>query len=109
LKRLAEPTRILRTGNPGALTVDLLELLLDREHEFLGDPRELMLTLAPYHHCARRLGEDPSELFDTVAAGAPATLRDAVRTFGRRDDIEPEAFGFAVVETADGPEYIRTV
>ncbi len=48
-------------------------------------------------------------MFDIVASGAPATLRDAVRTFGRRDDIEPEAFGFAVVETAEGPEYLRTI
>lgn len=109
MKRLAGPSRILRTGNPGALTAELLDLLLTHEPEYLSDPRELMLTLAPYHHCARRLGEDPAELFDTVASGAPATLRDAVRTFGRRDDIEPESFGFAVVETADGPDYIRTI
>lgn len=109
MRRLAGPTRIARTGHPGVLTSDLLELLLTREHEFLQDPRELMLTLAPYHHLARWLGEDAGELFDTVAAGAPATLRDAVRTFGRRDDIEPEKFGFAIVETADGPEYFRTL
>jgi hypothetical protein len=109
LRRLARPTRILRGGNAGALTAELLGLLLEHEDEYLHDPRELMLTLAPYHHCARRLGEDPGELFDTVAAGAPATLRDAVRTFGRRDDIDAEAFGFAIVETADGPEYLRTI
>lgn len=109
MKRLARPTRVLRTGNPGALTAELLDVLLMGEHEFLQDPRELMLTLAPYHHCARRLGEDPGELFDTVASGAPPTLRDAVRTFGRRDDIEPESFGFAIVETAEGPEYLRTI
>jgi hypothetical protein len=109
LKRLAGPTRILRSGNPGALTVELLNRLLDGEDEYLRDPRELMLTLAPYHHCARRLGEEPGELFDVVAAGAPPTLRDAVRTFGRRDDIEPESFGFAIVETAEGPEYLRTI
>jgi hypothetical protein len=91
------------------LTSQLLDLLLANEQEFLRDPRDLMLTLAPYHHLARWLGEDPGELFDIVAAGAPATLRDAVRTFGRRDDIEPEKFGFAVVETAEGPEYIQTL
>jgi hypothetical protein len=100
---------VARSGNPGALTADVLDKLLANEDAYLQDPRELMLMLAPYHHCARRLGELPDELFDTVAAGAPLTLRDAVRTFGRRDDIEPETFGFAVVETADGPEYLRTV
>jgi hypothetical protein len=109
LKRLAGPTRVVRSGHPGALTADLLELLLTHEDEYLQDPRELMLMLAPYHHCARWLGEDPGELFDTVAAGAPPMLRDAVRAFGRRDDIEAEKFGFAVVETAEGPEYLRTI
>jgi hypothetical protein len=109
LRRLAGPTRIARSGNPGALTAELLDLLLTHEQDLLEAPREFMLTLAPYHHCARWLGEDPGELFDTVASGAPATLRDAVRTFGRRDDIEPEKFGFAIVETADGPEYLRTL
>ncbi len=109
MRRLPGPTRVVRSGHPGALTADLLELLLVHEDEYLQDPRELMLMLAPYHHCARWLGEDPGELFDTVAAGAPATLRDAVRTFGRRDDIEAEKFGFAVVETAEGPEYFRTI
>ena len=109
MRRLAGPTRVARSGNPGALTSGLLDLLSVHEAEYLQDPRELMLMLAPYHHCARWLGEDPGELFDTVASGAPATLRDAVRTFGRRDDIEPEKFGFAVVETADGPEYLRTL
>ena len=109
MKRLPGPTRIARSGNPGALTAALLDLLLAHEPEYLENPRELMLTLAPYHHCARRLGEEPAELFDLVAAGAPATLRDAVRTFGRRDDIEPESFGFAIVETAEGPEYIRVL
>ena len=109
MRRLAGPTRVARSGNAGALTAALLDLLSTHEDEYLQDPRELMLTLAPYHHCARWLGEDPGLLFDTVASGAPATLRDAVRTFGRRDDIEPEKFGFAVVETADGPEYLRTL
>lgn len=107
MKRLADPTRIARSGNPGALTSAVLDLLLDHEHEYLSDPRELVRTLAPYHHCARWLGEDPGELFDTVAAGAPVTLRDAVRTFGRRADVEPEAFGFTVVQTAEGAEYFR--
>jgi len=109
LKRLPGPTRIARSGNPGALTAALLDLLLAHEPEYLENPRELMRTLAPYHHCARWLGEDPGEVFDTVAAGAPATLRDAVRTFGRRDDIEPEAFGFAIVQTAEGAEYFRVL
>jgi len=32
-----------------------------------------------------------------------------VRTFGRRDDIRGDKFGFAVIETPDGPEYFSTL
>ena len=72
------------------------------------DPRELQLALAPYHDCARRLGLDPVAVFDQVAEAGPPELRDAVREFGRRDDVTLAAFGSAVVETADGPRYERT-
>jgi hypothetical protein len=93
----------------GALTAELLDLLLAAEDEWLANPRDMMRVLAPYHDCAWRLGADPARVFDTVASGAPASLRDMVRVFGRRDDITPESFGFAVVETADGPEYVQTL
>jgi len=99
----------VRSGNTGALTAELLGLLVDHDDEWRDDYRGLMITLAPYHDCARRLGVDPRELFDTVAAGAPPTLSDLVRAFGRRTEVRPDSFGFAVVETSDGPEYISTL
>jgi len=108
LRPLPGPTRIARSGNVGALTSELLDILLDAEDQWRSDPRDMMLVLAPYHDCAWRLGADPARVFDVVASGAPASVRDMVRVFGRRDDITPEAFGFAVVETADGPEYVQT-
>ena len=64
-----------------------------------------MVVLAPYHDCACRLGLDPVKFFENAAAAAPASLRETVVSFGRRDDITPEAFRFAVVDAADGPRY----
>jgi hypothetical protein len=109
LSALPGPTRVLRSGNPGALISDLLDVLTEGEGEWLKDVRDLMIVLAPYHDCARRLNADPSELFDVVASGAPTRLSDIVRAFGRRGDIRPENFGFAVVDTPDGPEYVSTL
>ena len=102
---LAGPTRVLRAGSAGVLTSDLLDLLTEHEEHWVADYRDLMATLAPYHDCARRLGVIPADVFDVVASGAPTKLRDIVRTFGRRTDIGPDNFGFAVVDGADGPEY----
>jgi len=73
-----------------------------------ADPGELPRALAPYHDCARRLGLDPVAVFDQVAEAGPPELRDAVRAFGRRDDVTLAAFGSAVVEAPDGPRYERT-
>ena len=66
-----------------------------------------MVVLAPYHDVARRLDVDPGEIFETVASGGPASLRDVVRAFGRRDDIRPDKFGFAVVDTRTAPSTSR--
>jgi len=109
LRQLPGPTRIARSGNPGALTAELIDVLVNGEAEWLRNVRDLMAALAPYHDCARRLGAAPGELFEVAAVGGPVSLRDAVRAFGYRDDIRPENFGFAVVETTDGPEYFSTL
>jgi len=99
----------VRSGNPGALTAELLGLVADHQDEWRNNYRDLMVALAPYHDCARRLGVVPGEIFDTVAAGAPPSLSDLVRAFGRRTEVRPDGFGFAVVETSEGPEYISTL
>ena len=46
-------------------------------------------------------------MFETVAAGGPPRCADAVRAFGRRDDIRPRQFGFAIVDTPEGPSTSR--
>jgi hypothetical protein len=109
LRPLAGPTRVVRSGNPGALIAELIDLLVENEDTWRRDVRDLMAALAPYHHVATRLGCHPGEIFETAASGGPTSLADVVRAFGHRADIRPQNFGFAVTETPDGPEYFSTL
>ena len=102
---LDEVTRLLRTGDPGLVEADLVDLLVSGEEEWLKDERDLMMALAPHHDCARRLGADVPALFGRAAAAGPPSLRATVEEFGRRTDVWPQAFGFRVEETPDGPRY----
>ena len=109
MRPLAGPTRVVRTGNPGALIAELIDILVENEDQWLADVRDLMVVLAPYHDVARRLDVDPGATFETAASGGPVKLADAVRAFGHRDDIRPDRFGFTVTPTPDGPEYFSTL
>src|SRR5690348_12418143 len=99
-------TRALRAGSASILRVGLLRLLTNGRAQWRGDVRDLYVALALYHDCATRLGLDPTEVFEEVADDGPVELRAAVRAFGRRKDVTPEAFGFAVEERSDGPRYV---
>lgn len=109
MRPLAGPTRVARSGNPGALIAELIDLLVEHEDAWRANVRDLMAGLAPYHDVARRLDVDAGDIFETAASGGPAALADLVRAFGHRDDIRPDRFGFAVTETIDGPEYFSTL
>ena len=69
------------------------------------DWRDVLVALAPYHHCAGRLGLDPVDLFDAVSSDLPTDLAELVRGFGRRTDITLDAFGWILTNSADGPCY----
>lgn len=97
-----QPTIALRTGSADhlrdALMATALAMLLQED-----DPRDTMVALAIHVHVARALGLTPSDLFNEVAdripTGEVATL---FRTFGARDDVTLEAFGWRQIQTADG-------
>jgi hypothetical protein len=101
----AEATRALRQADPEVLRAGLVGVIGQREEEWTRDWRDLLLALAPYHDCARRLGLDPAEVFDEAAERSPAALREVVREFGRRSDVTSAAFGFFVEDTPEGPRY----
>ena len=101
----AAPTRALRERSPELLRSGLLALLVDHEEVWLRDWRDLLVALAPYHDCARRLGLEPSAVFEEAAGAGPASLAGIVREFGERTDVTPTAFGFVVEDDAEGPRY----
>jgi hypothetical protein len=95
----------LRRNSPEVLRAGLLRLLDEGELEWLKDRRDLLVAMAPYHDCARRLDLDPAAFFATVADEGPLALADIVRSFGARADVTPAAFGFRLVMSPGGPKY----
>ena len=98
-------TRLFRQGDVSRVEAALVDLLVTGEEEWLKDVRDLMMALAPYHDCARRLGADVPVLFRRAAAASPASLRAVVEEFGRRKDVTPPGFGFRFEDTPEGPSY----
>jgi hypothetical protein len=98
-------TDALRRGSPDALKQGLLRLLNDGELQWLQDRRDLLVAMAPYHDCARRLELDPATFFGAVADEGPLALADLVRSFGERSDVTPSAFGFKLAMTPEGATY----
>jgi len=98
-------TQALRRSSPETLRAGLLAMLRDDELQWLADRRDLLVAMAPYHDCARRLELDPASFFASVATEAPMALGDIVRMFGERSDVTPAAFGFRLVMTPEGATY----
>jgi hypothetical protein len=98
-------TDALRRGSPDALKAGLLRVLHDGELQWLQDRRDLLVAMAPYYDCARRLELDPAAFFGAVADEAPLALADIVRSFGERGDVTPAAFGFRLVMSPEGATY----
>jgi hypothetical protein len=98
------PTNALRSKSSELLSLGLVRVLADYVRAGRPDDRDLMVSLAPFHDCATRLGANPAELFAAAAETQPS-VAVLVRAFGRRTDVTPEAFGFVVTDTGGGPEY----
>jgi hypothetical protein len=95
----------LRKRSGDLLLHGLVDLLIDGESDWVKDERDLMVALAPFHDCARRIGLDPAAVFAQAAARGPAEIAGAVRTFGARPEVTLAAFGYIVRDTPDGPAY----
>ena len=96
-------TRALRAESKDVLRTGIVEYLLASTP--VRDWRDVLVGLAPLHDCARRLGADPASFFDDAVTDLPAEVADLARTFGRRTDVTPRAFGFQVVIEPGGPAY----
>lgn len=67
-----------------------------------GDPRDLMISLAPLHVAASAVAVDPGGTFDRVAERAPQHLADTLRAFAKRQDVTLGLFGWQEVLTPTG-------
>ena len=88
--------------------VEIPESLLRRSAEAKAkgwDPRDAMISLAPFLDCARRLGLDPIDVLGPIAANGPDWYSETFDAFARRTDITLAAFGWSLVETPEGPAY----
>jgi hypothetical protein len=98
-------TVALRRGSAGLLREALLAIAISQAIH-ASDDRDVMVGLATGYFVAEQLGLAPPELFDDVASSLPdGWVPDLLREFGARIDITLEAFGWLLVETADGPDF----
>jgi hypothetical protein len=72
-----------------------------------GDDRDVMVGLAIYYFVAQQRGQSPAGLFGDIAALLPdGWVPDLLREFGAREDITFRAFGWLLVQTPDGPDFM---
>lgn len=69
------------------------------------DWRDMLVSLAPFHDCARPLGLDSAALFREVAVDLPDDVAELAQGFGRRTDVTVAAFGWRLENSPLGPPY----
>jgi hypothetical protein len=72
------------------------------------DWRDVLIDLAPFLDCAKRIDVDAVGLFDDASVGLPDDVRRIAERFARRTDVTLEAFGWTLAMTKDGPCYQPT-
>jgi hypothetical protein len=74
-----------------------------------GDPRDVMVSLALHYVVAEKLGLAPPDLFNQIAGRLPdGPMPELLRVFGARQDVTPGAFGWQLIQTPEGPDFIPT-
>lgn len=71
----------------------------------IPDNRNVTVGLAIYHHCARRLGLNPAELFAEAARFASLHVAQIMIAFGKRSDVTLSKFGWKELQTPQGVKY----
>jgi hypothetical protein len=71
-----------------------------------SDARDDMVGLAVHHIVAQQIGADPRAVFEAIAGRLPdGPVSDLLRVFGARQEVTPEAFGWQLVQTSNGPDF----
>ena len=101
----SEPTTALRRRSPDLLRSAVARALVALEPEVEIDFRDVLVGLAVYVDCARRLDIDPVELFDSASTGRSEGMRELATGFARRTDVTLDAFGWRLESRPEGPCY----
>lgn len=103
-----QATMALREGSVTRLRYALLAAAI-ADIGRVSDPRDVMVELAVHYFVAQQAGADPSVLFGEVASLLPdGWMPNLLREFGGRQDITLKAFGWRLVQTPDGPDFMYT-
>jgi hypothetical protein len=101
-----QPTVALRERSTRRLQDALLATALAQLGQ-QSDTRDVMIGLAVHHIVAQQIGADPSVVFEKTAGRLPdGPMPGLLRSFGARPDITPEAFGWQLVQTPNGPDFM---
>jgi hypothetical protein len=104
---IRQTTVALRRGSVDVLTDALLATALGAATSQPPDWRDLMIGLALPHVVAGEIGVDPAVLFTEIADRVPdSAVAQALVEFGSRRDVDLASFGWARVETPDGPDFV---
>lgn len=71
----------------------------------IPDKRNVDVSLAVYHHCARKLGMNTVDLFDEAAQFASEEFASILRQYGRRSDVTLRKYGWREIKTPEGVVY----
>jgi hypothetical protein len=96
-------SRSLRSGSGDDLLRDFVAELVDGERPWSDDPRDVMVILAPFHDCARRLGLDvaATELTDRRTASGSARMHGSWLSEGKLTFVHPQLDWFALKRLDD--------
>lgn len=67
--------------------------------------RNVEVAVCIFHHCARKLGISPVELFDEAAQVAPPHMTTFFEEFGRQADVTLRRYGWQELKTPEGVRY----
>ena len=94
--RLTRETALLRRGDADAVVREITALVTNGAEKWREDYRDLMLALPPLHWVASQVTGEAAAVFDLAAGAVPEEFYDLLVGFGRRSDITPRSFAFAV-------------
>jgi len=71
----------------------------------IPEKRDVDVGLSVFYHCAQKLGVAPRVVFDEAAEFAAADMAERMKSFGRREDVTLQRYGWREIRTPEGVRY----